>query len=65
MKATQFTSWQPVKVIDDELESHGRAGTVKSASDYESDDGKRQLVDVQLDGDTDITVFETKQVAPL
>lgn len=57
----QFQSWQTVKVIDESLETHGKVGVVKSASEY-AHDGKT-LVDVQMDGDTELTVFEASQVA--
>ena len=59
-----FTSWQTVKVTDESLESHGRAGSVRSASEYDKKEGKttRSVVDVQLDGDTELTVFGADQV---
>ena len=60
---SKFQSWQPVKVIDEQAEAHGRAGVVKSAAEYQ--EGKKELVDVQLDGDTEVTVFESSQVAAL
>ena len=61
--ANQFQSWQSVKVTDANAEAHTRAGVVKSASEYT--DGKKVVVDVQLDGDSEVTVFEASQIAPV
>ena len=60
----QFNSWTTVKVTDETLESHGRVGRVTSASEYDLTEGKttRSVVDVQLDGEDDVTVFGVDQV---
>jgi len=66
---SQYTSWQPVKVIDQALESFGKAGTVRCASEYDGtgDNAGKKVVDVLVDGDpsNELTVFTVDQVAPL
>jgi len=62
-------TWDSVKIKDPALEAFGRAGTVKSAGVYEGKGEKKgetvRLVDVQLDGDGEATVFRADQVEPL
>jgi len=60
-------SWNSVVVNDDTLADHGRAGVVKSAGPYLPEGAKpgAEVVDVQLDGDTELTVFEVGSLKAL
>lgn len=64
-----FQSWQSVKITGEDLEAHGRTGTVRSAGVYQGEGDKKgevvDLVDVQLDGDTEPTTFQADQVEAL
>lgn len=62
-------SWDSVKVVDTDLESFGKAGTVRSAGPYEADGDKKgekvQMIDVLIDGDAEPTAFRVEQVAAI
>ena len=61
-------SWQSVVVNDDKLEANGRAGVVKSAGPYTAEGDKAdapKVVDVQLDGDTELTTFPVDSLRAL
>ena len=50
-------SWDSVKVTNEALEAHGRAGRVTEAEPSTAKDEKEPHVDVQLDGDSEPTRF--------
>ena len=50
-------SWDSVKVTNEKLEAHGRAGRVTEGEPSTVADEKEPHVDVLLDGDADPTRF--------
>lgn len=50
-------SWDSVKVTNEALQAHGRAGVVVEAEPSTRKGEKAPHIDVRLDGDTDPTRF--------
>jgi len=58
-------SWDGVKVTNDKLEAHGRAGRVTEGQPSQQADEKEPHIDVLLDGDTEPTRFAVSDLQVL